>query len=71
MTRTTIAKQANKAGTVFALVKGEAFEVWRLCSNYDGRVADGVQRTWRYVEKDMTEAAARALFARRLSGTQQ
>lgn len=69
--RTTIAKQQNKSGTVFAIVKGESFEVWKLCGNYSGQVHGGLQRTWRYVEKGLTEAAARDLFARRIAGSQK
>ena len=70
--RKTIEAGENKKGTSFALCQfGSAFEVWKLCSNYDGRVAGGIQTTWRYVQRGMAEADARDLYARRLAGTQQ
>jgi hypothetical protein len=63
MNRKTISKKANSKGVVFALVSGDAgFEVWKLCENYNGKVRGGVQRTWRYAQKGMTDAAAFGLF---------
>jgi hypothetical protein len=65
-TRKTLEKRVNSRGDVFALVSdGQTFEVWRLSSNYDGRVRGGIRRSWRYVEKGMPEDKARSLFARR------
>jgi hypothetical protein len=64
--RKCIAKRANKAGKVFALVKGDSsFEVLALCENYSGQVRGGMSRQWRHVAKGMTQEAAQALFNRR------
>jgi hypothetical protein len=68
MSRKTIAKQANSKGTVFALLSGPSgFEVWKLAENYCGQVRGGITRSWRYVEKNMTEEKARTLFNRRVA----
>jgi hypothetical protein len=68
MNRKCISKKANSNNVVFALVGGEAgFEVWKLCENYNGKVRGGIERQWRYVEKNMTEQAARNLFDRRVA----
>ena len=65
-TRQTLKKAASSKGDVFALVSdGMMFEVWKLCKNYDSNVKGGTRQTWRYVEKDMVEAAALKLFERR------
>ena len=70
--RTCISKQANKAGTQFALLSdGSTFEVWKLCENYSRECNGGLKKTWRYVQKGMDEAAARELFTRRVQGTQR
>lgn len=70
--RKTIDKQTNKKGTPFALiVDGSTWEVWKLCSNYSGHVRGGISKTWRYLQRQMSEADARALFTRRLAGTQR
>jgi hypothetical protein len=69
-TRKTIKSGENKKGTCFALCQfGSTFEVWKLCSNYDGRMKGGIATTWRYVRRAMDETTARDLFARRLAGT--
>lgn len=60
------ATKTNKRGIRYALVQdGETFGVWKLCENYSRHVRGGIERTWRYVQKDMTEADARKLFERR------
>lgn len=70
--RKTIIKKENKKGTVFALIRGdESWEVWRLAENYNGAVKGGLSKTWRYVEKGLTEEKAKQLFDRRIQGTQQ
>jgi hypothetical protein len=67
-----IEKKANKKGTVFALVQeGSTFGVWKLCSNYCGQVRGGISKSWRYVQRQLNEADARALFERRIAGTQR
>ena len=64
-TRKTVSKKANAKGVVFALVtNGIAWEVWKLCENYNGHVRGGIQKQWRYVEKGLTEETARKLFER-------
>ncbi|KGC37670.1 hypothetical protein [Burkholderia pseudomallei] len=64
--RNAIERKANAKGVVFALVTdGATWEVWKLCENYNGKVRGGISKTWRYVEKGMTEQAARAMFGRR------
>jgi hypothetical protein len=68
MSRKCIAKQLSKKQEMFALVTGpEGFEVWRLCKNYSGQVRGGICRTWRYVQKNMDEQSAWALFERRVA----
>ena len=65
-TRKTVAKKSNDKGVMFALVTdGTTWEVWKLGENYSRECKGGMKKTWRYVEKDMTEAAARKLFERR------
>ncbi len=68
-----INKQANKKQTVFALIRYEnnTFGVYKLCSNYDGMIRGGIRKTWRLVQKSMTEEKARNLYNRRLNGTQR
>lgn len=67
MTRTTEQKQANSKGVVFALVSGpEGWEVWKLCENYSRECKGGVKKTWRYVQKGMTQSDAKKLFNRRV-----
>lgn len=64
--RKTVEKKASKRGIEYALVTdGATFEVWKLCENYARHVRGGIAKTWRYVEKGMTEDAARRLFQRR------
>lgn len=68
MNRKCISKKASSSNVVFALVAGEAgFEVWKLCENYNGKVRGGIERQWRYVEKNMTEQVARKLFDSRVA----
>ena len=65
-TRKTVSKKANAKGVVFALLTdGIAWEVWKLCENYNGQVRGGIEKQWRYVEKGLTEETARKLFERR------
>jgi hypothetical protein len=65
-TRNTVSKKANVNGVVFALITdGITWEVWKLCENYNGQVRGGMEKRWRYVEKGMTEDAARKMFERR------
>jgi hypothetical protein len=67
MTRTTEQKQANSKGVVFALVSGpEGWEVWKFCENYSRECKGGVKKTWRYVQKGMTQSDAKKLFNRRV-----
>jgi hypothetical protein len=62
----TIEKKINKRGIVYALVADEStFSVWKLCENYNGQVRGGIAKAWRYVEKNLTEEAARKLYNRR------
>ncbi len=64
--RKAVAKKASSAGVVFAMVTdGSTWEVWKLCQNYCGQVRGGMQKTWRHVEKNLTETDARKLFERR------
>jgi hypothetical protein len=66
--RKAIDKKANSKGVVFALVSGPAgFEVWKLAENYAGHCKGGITRTWRYIQKNMDEVAAKALFTKRIS----
>jgi hypothetical protein len=72
MTRKTISKKANSKGTVFALLSdGVTWEVWKLCENYSRECAGGIKKTWRYVQKQMSENEARELFNRRVAGAQK
>jgi hypothetical protein len=62
-----IARKANAKGILFALVAYEdgTFGVYKRCENYAAHCKGGISRTWRYVEKDMTQEAAKALYDRR------
>lgn len=71
MNKKCIAKAVNLKGTVFALVRGEYWEVLKLCSNYDGQVRGGIRKTWRVVDQNLNESTARSLYGRRLAGTQR
>ena len=63
---------ANKAGCRFAIISnGATFAVYRECLNYAGHVRGGIAATWRYCEKDMTQDAAEAMFARKIAGSQK
>lgn len=65
--RKVIEKKKSGKGYIFALIAGESgFEVWKLCENYNGKVKGGIEKAWRYVEKNMTEESARALFNKRV-----
>ena len=68
-----IKKNVNKSGTPFALVKyaDGTYGVYKLCSNYDGKVRGGIAKTWCYIEKNLTETEATTLYGRRLNGTQR
>ena len=66
MTRKTLSRKTNSRGVTYALLSdGATYEVWKLCINYNGKVHDGLSKTWRYVEKGLTEEAGRKLFDRR------
>lgn len=66
MSRKCISKKANSKGTIFALVTGpDGFEVWKLAENYAAHCKGGVARSWRYIQKGLTEATARAMFDKR------
>ena len=61
-----IAKKENKRGITYAIAKdGDTFGVWKLCENYCHNVNGGIAKSWRYVEKGLTEETALALFNRR------
>ena len=68
-----VAKNKNKAGTVFALCAMDdgTWSVWRLRENYAGHCKGGITRTWGYVRLNMTEIDARDLYQRRLAGRQK
>jgi len=38
------------------------YRIYRLCSNYDGKVRGGISKTWRYVAKGLTLDQAKALL---------
>lgn len=42
------------------------YYVFKLCVNYDGKSKNGLRKTWRYVDKDMSYADAVALMNKRL-----
>lgn len=65
-----IEKAENKVGTVFGLEKNErgTFGVWILKASYAGHVKGGVAYTWCYVIRDVDEATARDVFAKKLRG---
>jgi hypothetical protein len=57
-------KQAiNKNGIQYALIQnGNTFAVYKLCENYCRHMKSGINKAWRYVEKDMTFNNAEILF---------
>lgn len=65
MIRKCIAKLMNKkTKIVFALVDNgdDTFTVLKLCENYDGKVKDGIRKTWRNVVSRVDKIAARHCF---------
>lgn len=69
-----MAAETSKAISVKTYSKGikyclasnsKGFEVWKLCENYCRHTKGGIRKTWRYVEKGMTQEAAEKLFKRR------
>lgn len=72
-------KQARKAknGTVYAPGKADIspvgyferadYAIYKLCSNYDGKVRGGVRKTWRVVAKGLSLDQAKALLERRVA----
>jgi hypothetical protein len=61
-----IARKTNSKGVTYALVQdGESFGVYVRRENYAAHRKGGLSVSWRYVEKDMTRAAAQNLFDRR------
>lgn len=66
MTTKLIQEKTNKRGIKYALgTDGNSFSVWKLCENYASHRKGGMSYTWRYVQKGMTQDAAKALFNRR------
>lgn len=65
--------EQNKAGRRYAIVRAAngTFGVYAECRNYAAHVVGGIATTWRYCEKGLTEAAAQALFARKIAGKQR
>ena len=64
--RLVLEKRKNKKGVIYALVAtGSVFEVWKLCENYSRHIKGGIEKTWRYVEKNMSRESAETLFNRR------
>jgi hypothetical protein len=61
-----IQTKTNKRGIQYALgTDGATFSVWKLCENYAAHRKGGLSQSWRYVQKDMTQEDAAALFNRR------
>ena len=68
MQRKAIKKGQNSKGKVYAVVTdGITFEVWALCENYDAKVHGGISKSWRYVQKGMSESDAMKVFNKRVS----
>lgn len=62
----TLEIKTNKNNIKYALIQeGDKFGVWTLCSNYSRHAKNGIAKTWRYVERNMTFEDAKTLFARR------
>ena len=67
-------KQAIKAksGTIYAPGKDNVaaegyndradYRIYKLCSNYDGKVRGGISKTWRYIAKDLTLEQAKKML---------
>jgi hypothetical protein len=69
--RQTIKRGDNTVGTRYALVHNQTtdtYEVWVRKANYNGRVRGGIEYSWRYVQLDMDQPTAEALYAKRLAG---
>jgi hypothetical protein len=69
----TIEKAKNTVGTWFARVRYEdgTFGVYKLCSNYSGVNRGGISKTWRYVERYISEEKSIQLYNRRINGKQK
>lgn len=70
MSKQAIQRKANNKGVIFCLcfeTETNAFEVWKLCENYNGQVRSGMQKTWRYVERGLSKEQAKALFSKKVN----
>lgn len=65
-TRKLVSEKTNSKGVKYCLTSDvQGFTVWKLCENYCRQTRGGMRRSWRYVEKNMTQEAAQKLFDRR------
>ena len=61
--QTVIEIKENSNGRIFGLfAKNGTFGVWELCQHYK---YGQIRKSWRYIERNMTEENARKLFAKK------
>ena len=59
-------KQNPKTKAKFAPGKeADGYQVYKLCSNYDGKVRGGIRHSWGLVAKGLTLNEAKALLNKR------
>lgn len=59
-------KQNPKTKVKFAPGKDETgYKVYKLCSNYDGKVSGGMRRSWGLVAKGLTLDEAKTLLEKK------
>jgi uncharacterized protein YbdZ (MbtH family) len=64
--------QQNQVGKRYALVCKEGkFSVWAECSNYSRHVPGGIEKSWRYCERELSQETAEKLFEKKLKGKQR
>lgn len=72
--RTPIKRGENTVGTRYVLVRNDTkntYEVWVRKANYNGQVRGGIAYSWRYVQIDMDQPTAEALYTKKLAGKQK
>jgi len=64
--------EANRASKRYALVLEEiGYGVWAECLNYSRHVPGGIQASWRYCERGLSQEMAEKLFQKKIGGKQR
>jgi|MudIll2142460700_1097286.scaffolds.fasta_scaffold1483889_1 hypothetical protein len=68
MASTMIDQKTNSNGVSYCLCfdgESNTYAVYKLCENYSRHARGGIVKSWRYVEKQMSQENAKKLFNRR------